>query len=122
VLTGELPVDERDDANAGRSFFSGHVANTVAATVATTRAFQRLGRPGLAWTMFGVGMAGSTMVGISRVGAGSHFPSDVLVGAAIGAGIGILVPALHGSGRRPTVQAVPIVTDNSAYLSLTGVM
>ncbi|HEX4403405.1 MAG TPA: phosphatase PAP2 family protein, partial [Polyangia bacterium] len=31
----EAPLDERDDGNAGRSFFSGHVGNCVAATAAT---------------------------------------------------------------------------------------
>jgi membrane-associated phospholipid phosphatase len=34
-----------------------------------------------------------------RVRAGKHFYSDVLAGAAIGAGVGVLVPALHLGGQ-----------------------
>lgn len=36
-----------------------------------------------------------------RVRAGRHYPSDVIVGALIGTGIGLGVPALHGARRRP---------------------
>jgi membrane-associated phospholipid phosphatase len=39
-----------------------------------------------------VGAAG---VGALRVAAGKHFPTDVLGGAALGAGIGWLVPTIH---------------------------
>src|SRR5262249_55883305 len=100
VYGTSAPLGERDDANAGRSFFSGHVANCVAVTIATARTFQLQDRPALAWTALAAGLAGSALVGIARVGASSHFPSDVLVGAAVGAGVGIAVPALHGSGVR----------------------
>jgi membrane-associated phospholipid phosphatase len=42
-------------------------------------------------------MAASTLVGVARVAGGSHFPTDVAAGFAVGAGVGIAVPALHGS-------------------------
>ncbi len=123
VYGTRAPEDERNDANAGRSFFSGHVANGVAVTLATTRAFMRLDRPALAWTMFGIGMAGSTLIGVSRIQAGSHFPTDVVIGGLVGAGVGLAIPALHAPGRRlPNVQAVPIVTDSGAFLSVSGLL
>jgi hypothetical protein len=41
-----------------------------------------------------------------RVRAGKHFYSDVLAGAAIGTGVGVLVPALHLQGQaRPLLPA-----------------
>ncbi len=116
VYGDDAPLDERIDANAARSFFSGHVANTVAVSVAALRTFQRLGRPGLAWAVFGTTMAGSTVVGIARVASGAHFPTDVLVGAAAGAGIGLAVPALHASG----VRLVPASGSASGGLSIAG--
>jgi membrane-associated phospholipid phosphatase len=95
VYSERAPLGDRDDANAARSFFSGHVANTMATTVAALRTLQRLRQPVLAWTTFGVGVAGTGLVGVSRVLSGSHFPSDVLIGAAFGAGVGLALPALH---------------------------
>jgi membrane-associated phospholipid phosphatase len=95
VYSEQAPLNERTDANAARSFFSGHVANTMAASVAALRTFQRLHQPVLGWVTFGAGLAGSGLVGASRVLSGAHFPSDVLVGAALGAGVGLAVPALH---------------------------
>jgi membrane-associated phospholipid phosphatase len=95
VYGEKAPLDDRDDANAARSFYSGHVANVMASTVATAITFHRLNEPVYAWTALGVGTVGTAMVGIGRIGAGSHFLSDVLVGAGIGVGLGILIPALH---------------------------
>ncbi len=39
--------------------------------------------------------AGATAVGVLRVAAGQHFPSDVVGGAALGAGLGWLIPTIH---------------------------
>jgi len=91
----EAPVEERTDANAARSFFSGHTADAVAVTVATTRVFHRLGYRTAGWVVFAAGMTGSTLAATGRVLSGGHFPSDVLMGAAVGAGFGLLVPWLH---------------------------
>ena len=53
---------------------------------------------------FGLGLAGSSFVAVSRVVAGDHFPTDVIAGAGVGASFGVLLPALHT--RR--VHLVPI--------------
>ena len=110
------PLNERDDANGGRSFFSGHVANCVAATIATSGALRRVQRPRLALATLVVGLAGSALVGVARVGAGSHFPSDVLVGAMVGTGVGIAVPALHTAN----VQVAPLASTSGAGLTIAG--
>jgi len=95
VYSERAPIAERSNANAARSFFSGHVGNTMAVSVAALRTMQRLHQPLLGWLTFGAGVAGSSLVGVSRVAAGGHFPSDVLIGAALGAGVGLALPALH---------------------------
>lgn len=107
-------LEQRTDANAARSFFSGHVANTVATSVAAFRTYERLHRPALAWTLLGVGLAGSAFVGVSRVAAGSHFPTDVIAGAAVGAGMGLALPAMHGRGT----TILPLPAQEGAGLSL----
>ncbi len=39
--------------------------------------------------------AGAVGVSVLRVAAGQHFPADVVAGAALGSGIGWLVPTIH---------------------------
>jgi membrane-associated phospholipid phosphatase len=116
VYSNEAPIEERNDANAARSFFSGHVANTVATSVAALRAFQRLGKPALGWSVLGIGLAGSSLVGVARVASGAHFPSDVAVGAAVGTALGLALPAVHDSG----VQIVPLGDRRGGGLVVIG--
>jgi membrane-associated phospholipid phosphatase len=116
VYGSEASLESRSNANAARSFFSGHIANTMATSVAALRTYQRLRRPVVAWILFGVGAAGSTLVGISRVAAGSHFPSDVIAGAAVGAGMGLALPAVHDSKTRFT----PYASHDTAGLLVRG--
>ncbi len=118
VYADQAPLGSRTNSNAARSFFSGHVANTVATSVAALRTFQRLDKPALGWVVLGVGLAGSSLVGVSRIASGAHFPSDVLVGAAVGAGFGLALPAVHRSGAR----LIPFTTSDSAGLMLTGTL
>jgi membrane-associated phospholipid phosphatase len=118
VYGNEASLESRSDANAARSFFSGHVANTMATSVAGLRTFQRLRKPLLGWTLFGIGAAGSAFVGVSRVVSGAHFPSDVLAGAAIGAGMGLALPAVHRSGT----SFVPYGSAGGGGLLVSGVL
>jgi membrane-associated phospholipid phosphatase len=117
VYGNEASLESRSDANAARSFFSGHVANTMATTVAALRTYQRLHRPVLGWTLLGIGVAGSGLVGVSRVASGAHFPSDVLVGVAVGTGMGLMLPAMH----RSPMRAVPYASREGGGLLLSGV-
>ena len=58
------------------SFPSGHTMHAVAFTIAALAHF-----PGLAWVL----VPFSALIALSRVILGLHYPSDVLIGAAIGA-------------------------------------
>jgi membrane-associated phospholipid phosphatase len=112
----DAPLEDRTDANAARSFFSGHVADTMAVTVAATRTFQRLQQPVLAGLVLGGGLAGTSFVAVSRVLAGGHFPTDVVAGAAVGAGLGLALPALHDSN----VRVVPLAAGGANGLAVVG--
>jgi undecaprenyl-diphosphatase len=67
-----------------RSFPSRHVASALAMAAIGSRSHRGLGRA-MAWLGW--------LLGISRVAAGLHYPSDVLTGAMLGALVGWLLRA-----------------------------
>ncbi len=69
----------------GNAFPSGHAANNFALATVLAVFYRRWG-----WLYF----LPATLVAFSRVYVGSHYPSDILVAAIIGAGCGCLVLAL----------------------------
>jgi membrane-associated phospholipid phosphatase len=90
------PAAERASGDAGSSFYSAHTAGAFAAAVFTAYTYQLKHPESPAvpylWGAM-LGMAGS--VGALRVFSGKHFPSDVAVGALMGAAVGYAVPRLH---------------------------
>jgi membrane-associated phospholipid phosphatase len=93
---GKEPEDITDTDQA-LSFVSGH-ASTVA-TISATAAYLSWARAPRGswkpWVTTAVGFVATAWVSVERVLAGAHFPSDVLAGAMIGYGVGILVPHIH---------------------------
>ncbi|MCA9655714.1 MAG: phosphatase PAP2 family protein [Myxococcales bacterium] len=100
------------DGDLGRSFPSGHATLSFSSTVAAAMLLTleqcrpREGRRrrcgprsrrekivlGLTW---GLAMAMATTTSTLRVVAGKHYPTDVLMGAAVGAASGVVIPLLH---------------------------
>ncbi len=80
-------------AQGYRSFYSGHTSTAVAALTAASWTIQMRDGP-QAWPWIVTAAAGAS-VAVERVAAGRHFPTDVLVGGAVGFGVGTLVPLLH---------------------------
>jgi len=91
-----------------RSFYSGHTSLTFAALTAASMTWTL--RHGSTWWPWVVTVVVGTSVGIERIYAGRHFPSDVLVGAAAGTVVGLAVPWLHSRGRLGpgTVEIEPL--------------
>jgi len=85
----------REDGGRGRfftgggSFPSGHTTNAWA--LATIVAHEYKDHPLVRWSAYGI----ATLVGVSRFTGRNHFLSDVLVGSAIGYGIGRYVYYKH---------------------------
>jgi membrane-associated phospholipid phosphatase len=116
LYSEKAPLSAREAPSSGGSFFSGHVANCLAATLVATTALRRTGHRDLAWTVLVVGLAGSAVVGVARVASGNHFPTDVAVGYAVGASVGIAVPALHAS----RYGLSPLAEDRGGGLAVVG--
>jgi len=78
------------------SFFSGHASSAFAAATFASMLFQDIhGKSAWSNLVWGSTLSLATLTAHSRVKAGAHYPSDVIVGALVGAGIGYLVPRLH---------------------------
>jgi hypothetical protein len=93
----EIPLETREGGNQRNSMFSGHVANATASTFFMAKVYSdyhpELGKK--KYLLFALASIPPLAEGYLRVKALAHFPSDVLVGYAIGAVAGISVPALH---------------------------
>ncbi|MCO5273521.1 MAG: phosphatase PAP2 family protein [Flavobacteriales bacterium] len=78
------------------SFWSGHTANMAAITFSTACIVQRSdAAPVMKTTAWITAAAVPACMGYLRMRAGRHFPTDVLVGYAAGATVGLLVPYVH---------------------------
>jgi membrane-associated phospholipid phosphatase len=91
-----VPLEMKLSKHAVRSFPSGHAGNAFAGAVFLGEVFGRLhpdssARPWV-WT---VSLSAATATAVLRVLAGKHFVSDVVVGSAIGAAAGAVIPRLH---------------------------
>src|SRR2546421_3995104 len=103
------------DPESYLSFYSDHTSNAFAAGLAYASTFA-LRHPDSAarGLVYGGAAAAGAGVGLLRVLAGRHFPTDVLAGAAAGAAIGLTVPRLH---RRAAAFVAPVRGGAAVVLS-----
>jgi membrane-associated phospholipid phosphatase len=92
----DIPLALKMERTARRSFHSGHTSSAFASMVFLASVFERLYPSSSArgWVWGGCLTAAAT-TGYLRYAAGRHYPTDILVGAAVGAFVGYLVPSLH---------------------------
>ncbi len=92
----ESPMDKRTSGNAKNSFYAGHVHLVGSSMFFIAKVWSDYHPESNAKWLFYTGAAAITGVtALMRHQAGMHFPSDLLIGAGLGAATGILVPALH---------------------------
>ncbi|GAA4356683.1 hypothetical protein GCM10023185_20710 [Hymenobacter saemangeumensis] len=108
TYSSEASITERRRQNATNSFFAGHTATTAAATFFAAKVYNDFypdsrARP----VVWATAAAIPAAVGYYRLKAGKHFLSDNLLGYAVGAASGILVPHFHKTNRGGT-SLVPI--------------
>jgi membrane-associated phospholipid phosphatase len=117
--TADFPALSSD---ANLSFPSGHTS--LAASIGTSAAMLATleKSPAAPWLWAGTGVV-TAATGTLRMISESHYFSDVLGGAAIGAGCGVLFPLLHRRGSALSGDVVPGIgaTRGGAAFSLAGV-
>ncbi|WP_423819048.1 phosphatase PAP2 family protein [Salinimicrobium sp. TIG7-5_MAKvit] len=91
-----VPEEDRRESGAQRSFFAGHTAATASATFFAAKIYNDFYPDSAAkpyvWTAAAIVPA---WVAYLRAEAGKHFLTDNIVGYAVGAASGILIPELH---------------------------
>lgn len=115
TFRADFDKEDRYAGDARLSFFSGHSAvSFAAASLLTVMLVERNGT-GLGSVLGASGAyLGASLVAYLRLAARKHFLSDVLVGAAVGTLIGILVPLVHltPDGSAPNAAgAAPLRAD-----------
>jgi membrane-associated phospholipid phosphatase len=109
-----LALKRSQGADAYVSFFSGHSSATYTSAMAGSILYSL--RTDELWarhTMWGLEFASAALTAQLRVRAGRHYRTDVWVGSLVGAGVGLLVPAVHGVPLS-RVRASEWVTGGSA--------
>lgn len=96
IYNDRFTIAQRTSKDARKSFFSGHTSIVSSMSFLTAKIihdhYPDRKNKSLLW--IGASIYPTTTA-ILRVRSGKHFPTDVVVGAAVGAGIGILIPELH---------------------------
>lgn len=108
VYGTNAPIGTRMSKNSQRSFYAGHTAATAASTFFTAKVFSDMNpdsklKP-LVWI---VAAATPALVGYYRYEAGQHFLSDNILGYALGAATGILIPHWHKVKKGDKLSIMP---------------
>jgi membrane-associated phospholipid phosphatase len=96
VYNSQAPLIDRMESDARKSFFSGHSSMTACNTFFAAKIWSDMHpnsklKPWV-WT---AAAAVPAYAALQRVQAGKHYPSDVIVGLAVGAAMGYLIPQIH---------------------------
>ena len=110
----DVPLNDKMSSGSKISFFSGHTSTTAVSTFFMAKVFSDY-HPELGnkkYWLFGAALIPPLAVGFYRIKAMRHFPTDVITGLAVGAAVGILVPYLHKTKKKPNNYSfLPFVGD-----------
>jgi len=115
----EASQEERIKAKNQRSFFAGHTAATASATFFAAKVFHDLNPDSKAKPfVWAVAATLPAIVGYMRYKGGLHFLSDNLLGYAIGAASGILIPEWHKNKNNNDLSISPFIGKKFKGMSL----
>lgn len=105
VFNEDLNAGTRRSKWAQFSFFSGHTSNNAVMCFFGAQVFaDYMENPFAEGLIWAGAITLPALTGYFRVSSGQHYPSDVITGYAIGAGIGLLVPYLHRIKNKSNVD------------------
>lgn len=95
-----ISLDERtekiSDDNVFDSFYSGHTAAAFSAAVFFSKTYTDIyGKSKWSKVIWASSITLAATTGYLRYASGHHYPTDVVVGAIVGSGIGYAIPLIH---------------------------
>lgn len=119
VFNPEESLSRKTGRGSQNSFYSGHVASAASCTFFIAKVYSDY-HPHSKWRpyLFGAALIPPAIVGYYRYRAGMHFPSDIIVGGIVGAGIGMLVPQLHKEWRQKKKRKVSVLPFSGEFIGL----
>jgi membrane-associated phospholipid phosphatase len=122
-LLYELPASDprQRDPDSYLSFYSAHTSSAfaIALAYAQTFAYRHPDSP-YRYLVYAAAIAAGSGIGATRIAAGKHFPSDVLVGAVTGAAFGLLIPWLHRRNDRAQLSVIASPDSFGLVLAITA--
>ena len=106
----EVSMEERMRGGSKNSFFAGHVALVATSTFFTAKVFSDYHPDSkLRYLLYGAAVVGTVGTGYLRHRGGKHFPSDIVIGTAVGTLSGLLVPHFHKNPllKNPKLSVTP---------------
>lgn len=94
-------IDEDRDRRIRRgnnnSFYGGHASHAASCSFFIAKVLSDYYPERIKWRpyLYTAALIPPGIVGYFRYKGGQHFPSDLIIGTAIGAGVGMLIPELH---------------------------
>ncbi len=111
VHYGDAAAGTTPSSDDNLSFFSGHTSMAFSLAAAAGTISTMRGYKSAPW-VWGVGMALAAATGYFRIAGDKHYLTDVLVGAAVGTGLGIAIPRIfhpREDGPAPTSATARIL-------------
>lgn len=116
----ETPMDKRRRGGAKNSFFAGHVALVATSTFFVAKVHSDYHPDSkMNWLLYTIAGGATAATAYLRLVSGQHFPSDIILGTAIGTAAGILVPHWHKNKNRESKLSVSPFTGDSHGLVFT---
>lgn len=119
VYNPEVELDKKMERDAQRSFFSSHTCVAFSAATFFSSVYSSYYphsklKP-FVWTS---SLLAASTVGYMRYQSGNHYPSDILIGAAVGTGVGLLIPYFHRVHKNKALTILPQASDRMVGISL----
>ncbi|MEL6671527.1 MAG: phosphatase PAP2 family protein [Bacteroidota bacterium] len=109
VYNPDAPLEAKQEANAQKSFFSGHTSITAANCFFLAKVLSDYfpEKKWTRWVWVGAALL-PAWTARERVAAGKHFPTDVIAGYTWGALCGFFVPHLHKKSLGKNLRISPV--------------
>lgn len=121
IYSPNVEMGEKTRANARNSFYAGHTTAAAGASFFFAKVFHDFNPDSPARPFVWAGAAAvPAAVGYYRLKAGKHFLSDNLLGYAIGAAVGIVVPQLHKKTNNSGFSLSPTIIPTFAGTASQG--